>query len=191
MISFNPCPETAKLSPLPLNPDRSPAAIDVCEEKTSERSPEEPDQSAEVQIVVSPAHFQWLTTQSEFLGVTKQEVIADVLEEWIMPKWGSYVASARPFGHGTLRSRRVHATASRRIPASRLIVTRAVMPASLRFCFGSRLGASRKSQRSDTLNRLVEIGVDVAILRLLDFFDQSRSAFRRQAPETDHNDRAG
>jgi len=47
------------------------------------RSPEDPDQSAEVQIVLSPVQFQWLTKQCEFLGVTKQELIADVLEEWI------------------------------------------------------------------------------------------------------------
>jgi hypothetical protein len=47
------------------------------------RSPEEPDQSAEVQIVLSPAQFHWVTKQCEFLGVTKQELIAGVLEEWI------------------------------------------------------------------------------------------------------------
>ena len=33
--------------------------------------------------MVSPAQFQWLTKQCEFLGVTKQELIADILEEWI------------------------------------------------------------------------------------------------------------
>jgi hypothetical protein len=47
------------------------------------RSPEEPDQSADVQIVLSPAQFHWVTKQCEFLGVTKQELIAGVLEEWI------------------------------------------------------------------------------------------------------------
>ena len=33
--------------------------------------------------MLSPVQFQWLTKQCEFLGVTKQELIADVLEEWI------------------------------------------------------------------------------------------------------------
>jgi hypothetical protein len=66
-----------------LNPDRYAVAIKCVRKEDSGQSPDEPDQSAEVQIVVSPVHFQWLTKQSEFLGVTKQEVIADVLEEWI------------------------------------------------------------------------------------------------------------
>ena len=66
-----------------MNPDRYAVAIKCVRKENNGRSPDEPDQSAEVQIVVSPVHFQWLTKQSEFLGVTKQEVIADVLEEWI------------------------------------------------------------------------------------------------------------
>jgi hypothetical protein len=66
-----------------LNPDRYSVAIKCVRKEDSERSPDEPDQFAEVQIVVSPVHFQWLTKQSEFLGVTKQELIAGVLEEWI------------------------------------------------------------------------------------------------------------
>ena len=46
--------------------------------------PEEPDSDADlVQIVVSSRHFEWLTKQCEFLGITKQQLIADVLEEWI------------------------------------------------------------------------------------------------------------
>jgi hypothetical protein len=48
------------------------------------QSPEEPDRSAEsVQIVLSSVQFQWLSKQCEFLGVTKQELIANALEEWI------------------------------------------------------------------------------------------------------------
>lgn len=56
--------------------------------ENTERSPEEPDKSAEVQIVVTPGHFLWLTTQCEFLGITKQEMIAGVLEEWISRNGG-------------------------------------------------------------------------------------------------------
>lgn len=64
------------------------AAIKGVRKEDTERSPDEPEQSAEVQIVVSPAQFQWLTKQCEFLGVTKQEMIADILEEWICRNGG-------------------------------------------------------------------------------------------------------
>ena len=66
-----------------LNPDRYAAAIKCVRKENTGWSPEEPDQSAEVQIVLSPDQFQWLTKQCEFLAVTEQEFIADVLEEWI------------------------------------------------------------------------------------------------------------
>ena len=66
-----------------LNPDSLSVAINCVGKENTGLPPDEPNQSAEVQIVVSPVHFEWLTKQSEFLGVTKQEVIADVLEEWI------------------------------------------------------------------------------------------------------------
>jgi hypothetical protein len=66
-----------------LNPDRYSVAIKCVQQENTGWSPDGPDQSAEVQIVVSPVHFQWLTKQSEFLGVTKQELIADIVEEWI------------------------------------------------------------------------------------------------------------
>ena len=66
-----------------LNPNRYAAAIKCVRKENTGRSPEESDQSAEVQIVLSPAQFRWLTKQCEFLAVTKQEFIADVLEEWI------------------------------------------------------------------------------------------------------------
>jgi hypothetical protein len=66
-----------------VNPEGYSVASKCVRKENTERSPDEPDHSAEVQIVVSPVHFQWLTKQSEFLGVTKQELIADVLAEWI------------------------------------------------------------------------------------------------------------
>ena len=61
-----------------------------------ERSPEEPDRSAEVQIVVTPAHFRWLTTQCEFAGISKQEMIAGVLEEWISRNGGLALPPIEP-----------------------------------------------------------------------------------------------
>jgi hypothetical protein len=46
--------------------------------------PEEPDPHAQViNVVVSSQHFKWLTKQCEFLGITEQQLVADVLEEWI------------------------------------------------------------------------------------------------------------
>jgi hypothetical protein len=66
-----------------LNPNRYSAAIKCVRKEDTGRSSEEPDQSAEVQIVLSPAQFVWLTKQCEFLAITKQDFIADVLEEWI------------------------------------------------------------------------------------------------------------
>ena len=78
------------------------AAIKGVRKEDTERSPDEPEQSAEVQIVVSPAQFQWLTKQCEFLGVTKQEMIADadILEGMDLPKRGSHDASPRPLCDG-------------------------------------------------------------------------------------------
>jgi hypothetical protein len=51
--------------------------------KESGPSPEEPDQSGTLYIVVSPFQFEWLTKQSEFLGITKHQLVADTLEEWL------------------------------------------------------------------------------------------------------------
>jgi hypothetical protein len=46
--------------------------------------PEEPDSSFEaIQIELSPVQFRWLTRQCEFLGVTKQALVVDALQEWI------------------------------------------------------------------------------------------------------------
>jgi hypothetical protein len=36
-----------------------------------------------VQVVVSPLQFEWLTRQSEFLRLAKEELVAACLEEWI------------------------------------------------------------------------------------------------------------
>jgi hypothetical protein len=55
----------------------------VVRNENTGRIPEDPDQSAEVQILISSAQFHWLTTQCEFLRLTKQELIADILEEWL------------------------------------------------------------------------------------------------------------
>jgi hypothetical protein len=66
-----------------LNPNRYAAAIKHVQEENTGWSPEEPDQSAEMHIVLSAEQFQWLTKQCEFLAVPKQDFIADVLEEWI------------------------------------------------------------------------------------------------------------
>jgi hypothetical protein len=55
----------------------------VVRNENTGRTPEDPDEAAEVQILVSPAQFHWLTTQCEFLRLTKQELISDILEEWL------------------------------------------------------------------------------------------------------------
>jgi hypothetical protein len=47
-------------------------------------SPEEPEESAGSNLIlVSALHFEWLTKQCEFLGISKQELVTKVLEEWI------------------------------------------------------------------------------------------------------------
>ena len=52
--------------------------------KESRPSPEEPDQSAgSLEIVVSSLQFEWLTKQCEFLGITKQQLVVDAMEEWV------------------------------------------------------------------------------------------------------------
>jgi hypothetical protein len=50
----------------------------------SESSPEEPDQAGgSLCIVLNSLQFEWLTRQCEFLGISKQKLISDVLQEWI------------------------------------------------------------------------------------------------------------
>jgi hypothetical protein len=60
------------------------AAIFLVRNKESVPSPEEPDQSTgSLQIEVGAQQFEWLTKNCEFLGITKQELVANALEEWI------------------------------------------------------------------------------------------------------------
>jgi hypothetical protein len=59
-------------------------AISLVRNKESVPSPEEPDRSTgSLQIEVSSQQFEWLTRQCEFLNISKQELVADALEEWI------------------------------------------------------------------------------------------------------------
>jgi hypothetical protein len=52
--------------------------------KDSGPPPEEPDQSADsFRIEVSSMQFEWLTKQCEFLGISKQQLVSQVLDEWI------------------------------------------------------------------------------------------------------------
>ena len=44
------------------------------------------------QIPVKPEHFAWLSKQCEVLGTSKQELIANVLQEWV-PR-NSHILSA-------------------------------------------------------------------------------------------------
>jgi hypothetical protein len=68
----------------PLNPNGHPSAIQCVQKREKGPPPEEPDPHAHVvYVVVSSQHFKWLTKQCEFLGITEQQLIADVLEEWI------------------------------------------------------------------------------------------------------------
>jgi hypothetical protein len=49
-----------------------------------EWAPEEPEEAGEsLQICVTSLQFEWLTRQCEFLSITKQQLIADALEEWL------------------------------------------------------------------------------------------------------------
>ena len=67
-----------------VRPIHRSGAISSVRNKETGPSPEEPDQSlGSLRIVVSSLHFEWLTTQCSFLGITKQQLVADALEEWI------------------------------------------------------------------------------------------------------------
>jgi hypothetical protein len=47
-------------------------------------SAEEPEQSGEaLRIEITSQQFQWLTKQCQFLGISKQQLVADVVEEWV------------------------------------------------------------------------------------------------------------
>jgi hypothetical protein len=48
-------------------------------------SPEEPEQSGgAMRIEITSQQFQWLTKQCQFLGISKQQLVADAVEEWVL-----------------------------------------------------------------------------------------------------------
>jgi hypothetical protein len=66
-----------------LNPIHSPVAIYGVRKKESGSSPEEPEQTGgALRIEISSQQFEWLTKQCQFLGITKQQLLSDALEEW-------------------------------------------------------------------------------------------------------------
>jgi hypothetical protein len=55
-----------------------------CMRKQDSGSSEEPDQSGgALRIEISPHQFAWLTKQCQFLGISKQQLVADAVEEWV------------------------------------------------------------------------------------------------------------
>jgi hypothetical protein len=47
-------------------------------------SPEEPEQSGgALRIEITSKQFEWLTKQCQFLGIAKQQLVSDALEEWV------------------------------------------------------------------------------------------------------------
>jgi hypothetical protein len=47
-------------------------------------SPEEPERSGgALRIEVSSKQFEWLTKQCDFLGITKQQLVSEAMEEWV------------------------------------------------------------------------------------------------------------
>jgi hypothetical protein len=54
------------------------------QKKESRSSPEEPEHSGgALRIEISQRQFQWLTKQCDFLGISKQQLVSDALEEWV------------------------------------------------------------------------------------------------------------
>jgi hypothetical protein len=50
----------------------------------SEPVPEQPDQSGRtLRVVVSATQFEWLGKQCEFMGIPKEQLVVDAMEEWI------------------------------------------------------------------------------------------------------------
>jgi hypothetical protein len=55
-----------------------------CMRKQESGSSEEPEQSGgALRIEISPHQFAWLTKQCQFLGISKQQLVADAVEEWV------------------------------------------------------------------------------------------------------------
>lgn len=50
----------------------------------SEPVPEQPDQSGRtLRVVVSPIQFDWLVKQCAFMGIPKEQLVVDAMEEWL------------------------------------------------------------------------------------------------------------
>jgi hypothetical protein len=46
--------------------------------------PEQPDQSGRtLRVMVSATQFDWLAKQCEFMGIPKEQLVVDAMEEWI------------------------------------------------------------------------------------------------------------
>lgn len=50
----------------------------------AEPIPDQPDQSGQtLRVVVSATQFDWLTKQCEFMGIPREQLVVDAMEEWI------------------------------------------------------------------------------------------------------------
>jgi hypothetical protein len=50
----------------------------------SEPVPERPDQSGRtLRVVVSATQYDWLVKQCEFMGIPKEQLVVDAMEEWL------------------------------------------------------------------------------------------------------------
>jgi hypothetical protein len=50
----------------------------------SEPLPERPDQSGRtLRVVVSATQYDWLAKQCEFMGIPKEQLVVDAMEEWL------------------------------------------------------------------------------------------------------------
>ncbi len=60
------------------------AAIFCVKTNGEDWSPEDPEGRGQpLEILVSSIQFQWLTRQSDYLGVSKQQLVSEALEEWL------------------------------------------------------------------------------------------------------------
>jgi hypothetical protein len=66
------------------DPDFCLAANFLVQKNGEEWLPEESDGGNQsVEILVSSLQFRWLSRQCEFLRITKQQLVAEALEEWL------------------------------------------------------------------------------------------------------------
>jgi hypothetical protein len=78
----------------PLNPDCHSDANLAVRKNDSEPFPEEPDQSARsLRVVVSSTQFEWLAKQCAFLAIPKEQLVVDVMEEWVCRHRGATIPS--------------------------------------------------------------------------------------------------